>query len=120
MASVESGSADRDDHLRSEDLFDVEGYPTATSRSTHVEVHGPTGRVTGDLTITGITREVVLDVEYVGQARDPWDNDRSVFSASTRLNREDWCLTWNMVLEAGGLLVSKEITMEINLELIRS
>lgn len=120
MATVESGSTARDDHLRSEDLFDVAAHPTATFRSTNIEYDGATGTVTGDLTITGVTHPVVLDVEHLGQVRDPWDNDRAVFSASTRLDREDWGLTWNMVLEAGGLVVSKEITVEIDLELIRS
>lgn len=120
MASVDSGSSDRDEHLRSEDLFDVENHPTSTFRSTHIDVHGVTGTITGDLTIAGVTRPVVLDVEFIGQARDPWDNDRAVFSASTRINREDWGLTWNMVLDTGGLILSKEIALEIDVEFIRS
>lgn len=73
----------------------------------------------GTLTLKGISRPVVLDVEYLGNATDPWNNDRAVFSASTHINREDWGLTWNMLLEAGGLLVSKEIRLEIEVELIR-
>ena len=74
----------------------------------------------GELTIKGVTRPVTLAVDYLGHARDPWGNDRAVFSGRTTLNREDWGLTWNMLLEAGGLLVSKEIKLEIEVELVRS
>ena len=119
MASVSSGDQTRDDHLRSADLFDVEHHPTATFRSTGVAVQGREGQVFGELTIKGITRVVLLDVEFLGSVRDPWNNERAVFSAATKVNREDWGLTWNMVLEAGGLLVSKEIRLEIEVELIR-
>ena len=73
----------------------------------------------GELTIKDITRPVQLSVDYLGHAADPWGNDRAVFSASGRINREDWGLTWNMLLEAGGLLVSKEISLEIEVELLR-
>ena len=118
MASVNSGDAGRDDHLRSGDFFDVETHPTATYRSTGVDVHDTTGTIHGELTIKGVTRDVSLDVHYLGHAADPWGNERAMFSASARINREDWGLTWNMILEAGGLLVSKEITLEIEVELI--
>lgn len=118
-ATVSSGDDTRDDHLRSPDLFDVEQYPQATFTSTGITVDGTTGTVTGDLTIKDVTRPVTLDVDYIGHARDPWGNDRAVFSASTAINREDWGLSWNMVLEAGGLLVSKEIRIEIEIELVR-
>jgi polyisoprenoid-binding protein YceI len=119
MATVNSGDTSRDDHLRSGELFDVEHHPEATYRSTRLEIQDATGTVHGDLTIKGITRPVALTVDYLGHATDPWGNDRAVFSATARINREDWDLTWNMVLEAGGLLVSKEITLEIEVELIR-
>ena len=119
MASVESGSTDRDEHLRSADLFDVERHPVGVFRSTDLTVNGAIGTLTGDLTIKGVARPVVLDIEYLGHARDPWDDDRAVFSATGRLNREDWGLTWNMVLEAGGLLVSKEIDLHVEVELIK-
>jgi polyisoprenoid-binding protein YceI len=120
MDSVDSGDQTRDDHLRSADLFDVEHHPTATFRSTGVTAAGGTGRLSGDLTIKGVTRPVELDVEFVGGVADPWGNERAVFSASGLINREDWGLTWNMVLEAGGVLVSKEIRLEIDVELIRA
>ena len=119
MASVSSGDTARDDHLRSADFFDVDHHPTATFRSTGVDATGAAGTMRGDLTIKGITKEVELTVDYLGSAVDPWSNERAVFSARGRLNREDWGLTWNMLLEAGGLLVSKEITLEIEVELIR-
>ncbi|HZA74894.1 MAG TPA: YceI family protein, partial [Acidimicrobiales bacterium] len=119
MASVESGATDRDEHLRSADLFDVERYPTATFRSTCITRTGSAGQVTGDLTIKGVTGPVTLGVEYLGHARDPWDSERAIFSASASINREDWDITWNMVLDAGGFLVSKDIKLEIEVELVR-
>jgi len=119
MATVSSGDQSRDDHLRSADFFDVEHHPTATYRSTSVTIRGTSGTVEGELTIKGITRPVRLEVDYVGHAADPWGNDRAVFSATGRVNREDWGLTWNMLLEAGGLLVSKEISIELEVELVR-
>lgn len=119
MTSVSSGDATRDDHLRSPDLFDVEAHPTTTFRSTAVEWAGRTGTVTGDLTIKGVTHPVTLAAEFVGHAHDPWGNDRAVFSAHATINREDWGVSWNMLLETGGLLVSKEIRLELEVETIR-
>ena len=119
MRSVSSGDQSRDDHLRSADFFDVENHPTATYRSTGVAFDGTSGTVDGELTIKGVTCPARLQVDYLGHAADPWGNDRAVFSATSRIKREDWGLTWNMLLEAGGLLVSKEITIEIEVELIR-
>jgi polyisoprenoid-binding protein YceI len=81
---------------------------------------GPTGGLTGELTIKGITRPVELDVEFLGQVTDPWDNQRAIFDAQTRINREDWGIVWNMVLDSGGLLVSKEIDLVLHLELVRA
>ncbi len=120
MASVESGSQVRDDHIRSADLFDVENHPTAHFRSTSVEWLGDRGTVNGDLTIHGVTRRVPLDVVFEGHVRDPWGGDRAVFSARTRVNREDFGITWNQALEAGGLLVSREVQIDINLETVLS
>ena len=119
VASVSSGDQARDDHLRSADLFDVEAHPTATFRSTGLKAEGASGRLAGELTIKGVTRPVTLDVDYLGHAHDPWGNDRAVFSASATIDREDWGLTWNMLLETGGFLVSKSIRLELELELIR-
>jgi polyisoprenoid-binding protein YceI len=119
MASVDSGDAARDDHLRSADHFDVERHPTATFRSRAVDWDGTTGTVAGELTIKGITRPVLLTVAYAGRVVDPWGHDKAVFSASTTIDREDWGLTWNMLLEAGGVLVSKRIGIEIEVETVR-
>ena len=118
MASVTSGSQERDDHLRSADLFDVEAFPTATFRSTAVDWQGDRAEVTGDLTIRDVTRPVVLSVEFSGAATDPWGGRRAVFSASTEIDREDWGITWNMALETGGILVSKRIRIEIDVETV--
>jgi polyisoprenoid-binding protein YceI len=119
MASVTSGGPARDEHLRSGDFFDVENHPTATFRSTRVAWNGTTGTLSGDLTIKDVTRPVTLHVDYLGHVRDPWGADRAVFSAHGTVNREDWELTWNMVLDGGGLLVSKEIRVEIEIEAVR-
>jgi polyisoprenoid-binding protein YceI len=119
VASLQSGDQARDDHLRSEDLFHVAVHPTAHFQSRAVDWVGRRGTVTGDLTIKGVTRPVNLAVEYLGHATDPWSNDRAVFSAHTTIDREDFGLTWNMALEAGGLLVSNEIRIEIEIETIR-
>jgi polyisoprenoid-binding protein YceI len=119
MASVESGSADRDKSLRSANFFDVESHRTARFCSTAITIDGTHGTVTGDLTIKGVTRPVVLQVEYLGHVRDPWNKDRAAFSATASINREDWGVTWNMVLDSGRLVVSKQIQLEIDFELIR-
>lgn len=118
-ASVSSGDQSRDDHLRSPDFFDVVAHPQATFRSTAASFDGASGTLDGELTIKGVTKPVRLRVDYLGHATDPWGGERAVFTASGKIHREDWGLTWNMLLEAGGLLVSKEITIELELELIR-
>jgi polyisoprenoid-binding protein YceI len=120
MASISSGDASRDAHLRSADLFDVEQYPTATFRSTGLTVDGSTGALSGELTIKGVTRPVTLAVDFLGEVTDPWGGERAIFSAGGRINREDWGITWNMPVPTGGLLVSKEIRLEIEVELVRS
>jgi len=118
MASVDSGYRVRDDHIRSADLFDVERYPEATFRSVSVDWSGTSGTVTGELTIHGVTRLVPLHVTYEGTATNPDGSRRSVFSAWTTVDREDFGITWNMALEAGGLLVSKEVRIEVDVETV--
>jgi polyisoprenoid-binding protein YceI len=120
MASVNSGNDARDDHLRSADLFDVERWPTATYRSTGVTwTGGDEATVDGELTIRGVTRPAPLAVRFVGHAVDPWAGQRAVFSATGRVNREDFGITWNMALETGGILVSRDVVLEIEMETVR-
>ena len=119
-ASIDTGVADRDTHLRSPDFLDAAKYPTLRYRSRRVEaVSKDRLRVTGDLTIRDVTREVVLDVEYGGQGKDPWGNTRVGFTATTSLNRKDFGLTWNQVLETGGVLVADRVDIEIELQAIK-
>jgi polyisoprenoid-binding protein YceI len=118
MSSVYSGDDTRDTHLKSADFFDVDTHKDATFESTAVTWSGAGGTMTGDLTIKGVTRSVTLEVSFLGYVQDPWDNRRAVFSARGKVNREDWGLIWNMPLANGGLLVSKEIDIEIEAELI--
>ncbi len=112
-ASIDTGVEDRDNHLRSADFLDVESYPTLEFRSTAVREKGDGYQVDGDLTIRGTTKPVTLDLAYLGIATDPWGNDKAMFSAETRIEREEWGLTWNQALEAGGWLVGKKVTIEI-------
>jgi len=117
-ASIDTRDERRDGHLRSADFFEVDSYPTIEFRSTAVEPHGDTWKVTGDLTIKGRPRPVVLDVELGGLVTDPWGNSRAAFSASTEVDREDWGLTWNQALEGGGLLVGKKARIELEIEAV--
>lgn len=119
MSTLSSGDASRDEHLRSADFFDVANHRTGRFRSTRVAVDGDRATITGDLTLKAVTRPVTLDVRLLGTVRDPWGGERAVFSASATVDREDWGLTWNMILETGGLLVSKRIQLEIDVELVR-
>ncbi len=119
-ASIETGVADRDNHLRSPDFLDAAKHPSLRYRSRRVELVSPERlRVVGDLTIRDATREVVLDVEYGGQGKDPWGNQRAGFSATASLNRKDFGLTWNQALETGGLLVADRVDIEIELQAIK-
>ena len=119
-ASIDTGVADRDTHLRSPDFLDAAKYPTLRYRSRRVEaVSKDRLRVTGDLTIRDVTREVVLDVEYGGQGKDPWGNTRVGFTATASLNRKDFGLTWNQALETGGVLVADRVDIEIELQAIK-
>lgn len=115
--SVDTGAADRDNHLRSADFFDVEKYPTLTFSSTRVEPKSDTeATVYGDLTIHGVTKEVPLNVTFLGEGVNPWGQTVGGFAASTTINREDFGLTWNQTLETGGVLVSKEIKIELEIQ----
>jgi polyisoprenoid-binding protein YceI len=119
-ASLNTKEPKRDEHLRSPDFFNVAQYPHMTYKSKSMQQTDAThGRITGDLTIRDVTREVVLDVEYGGQARSPWGTVSAGFSAQTKINRKDWNLDWNKALETGGDLVGDEITIDIDLEVVK-
>ena len=118
-STVNTGVEMRDNHLRSADFLEAETYPTLTFKSTKVEVTDENeGKVTGDLTIHGVTRPVTLNVEYLGLVNSPFGDQRAGFTASTKINREDWGLTYNMAIEAGGVLVGKDIKIELDVEAI--
>lgn len=120
VASINTRDEKRDGHLKSPDFFDVANHPYLTFQSTQVQKTGEnTGRVTGDLTIRGISKPVVLEVEYNGQAKSPWGTTSAGFSASGKLNRKDWGLNWNVALETGGWLVGDEIKISIEAEIVK-
>jgi polyisoprenoid-binding protein YceI len=119
-ASVNTGEEKRDGHLRSSDFFDVERFPSMTFRSKRVEAtSGNRFRVVGDLTVRDVTREVVLDTEVLGRAKDPWGQEHAGFEATTRFSRSDYGLMWNATLETGGVLVGDEVKVTIEAELLR-
>ena len=120
-ASIDTGNDDRDAHLRSNDFFDMENHPTVTFRSTDIEqVDDDTYRVTGDLTLRGVTKPVSIDFELVGDAVDPFGNQRIGLEGRTAVNRKDWGLNWNAALDAGGVLVSEKVTLEFDISAIKS
>lgn len=119
-ASITTGDEQRDGHLQSADFLDVENYPTLSFTSTSVRhVKGDRFAVEGDLTVRGITKPVTLELEYSGAAVDPWGGQRAAFSASTKINREDFGLTWNQALETGGVLVGKDVSIDLEVEAVR-
>lgn len=117
--TVNTGVTDRDNHLKNPDFLEVDKFPTITFKSTKIEVTDDNeGKVTGDLTVHGVTRPVTLKVEYLGQVNSPFGDKRAGFTASTKINREDFGLTWNVAMEAGGVLVSKDIKIELEVEAV--
>jgi polyisoprenoid-binding protein YceI len=119
-ASIDTGVADRDAHLKSADFFDVAQHPELRFVGKRVQPRsGADIDVVGDLTIKGITREVVLRVEQLGQAKDPWGNLRAAFSAKTAIDRKDFGLTWNQVLEAGGVMVGDRVEIEAEIQAVK-
>lgn len=120
-ASIDTGTAQRDDHLRSPDFFDAEKYPELRFQSTRIErVSDEQYRLVGNLTIRDTTREVTFDVEYGGRAKDPWGNERAGFFAKGSIDRKDFGLGWNQVLETGGVLVGDKVELELELEAIKA
>jgi polyisoprenoid-binding protein YceI len=120
VASVTTGSPDRDGHLRSADFFDVENYPTWTFRSTDVARDGDEWTVTGDLTIKDATLPVTIEFVETGSAIDPFGNTRVGFEGGVTVNRKDWGLTWNAALETGGVLVSEKVKLEFDISAIKN
>ncbi len=117
VSTISTGAADRDAHLRSEDFFMVEEHPTMTFKSTNIEVTGDnTGKITGDLTMRGVTKPVTFDVEFMGSGGSPFGDLRAGFTGSVTINRKDWGLSWNQALETGGVLVSEEVTIDVELQ----
>ena len=119
VSSIDTRDAKRDEHLKSADFFNVEAFPTITYRSTRVEKTGDdTFKVFGDLTIKDVTKEVALDIEYSGTAKDPWGNTKTGFSATGTINRKDFGLGWNAVLETGGVLVGETVKIQLDIEAV--
>jgi polyisoprenoid-binding protein YceI len=117
-ASIDTGQEQRDGHLRSPDFLDVEKYPTIDFASAKIEPDGDDYKIHGELTIHGTTRPVVLDAEYGGTVRNMQGGTSAGFSATTKINREEFGLTWNVALEQGGWLVGKDIKIEVDLEVV--
>jgi polyisoprenoid-binding protein YceI len=119
-ASITTNMDRRDDHLRSADFLDAANYPYLHFKSKRVELKDARhARLIGDLTIRGVTREVSLEVEYAGTMTSPWGTTHAGFSATTRIDRRNWGLVWNQLIEGSAVLVGDEVTIAIELELVR-
>lgn len=117
--SINTNNGDRDTHLKSQDFFNAEENPTINFESTGITKKGDNNFVVeGNLTMNGISKPVTLDAEYSGVMKDPWGNDRIALAMKGKINRHDWEMKWNQALEAGGLLVSKEVVFDIDTQFI--
>ena len=120
MESIETGNADRDGHLKSSDFFKIDEFPTMTFRSTKAEaLGGDDYRITGDLSILGVTKPLTIDLEFNGSAKDPFGNERAGFEGKAEILRSEWGLTWNAALETGGVLVSDKIKLHFDISAIK-
>jgi polyisoprenoid-binding protein YceI len=120
-ASIDTNVEKRDEHLRSPDFLDVEKYPKITFVSTQVtdvDKEKRKGKLHGNLTIRGVTKPVALDVEFLGEGKDPWNNTRAGFHGATTINRKDFNVTWNKIVESGGVLIGDELKVGIDVEAI--
>lgn len=117
-STVDTGTSDRDNHLRSPDFLDAEKYPEIRFASTGIAPNGENWKLTGDLTIRDITKPATFDVVYEGSATDPYGNEKAAFTASGQIDREAWGLTWNVPLEGGGVLVSKHLKVEFDVQAV--
>ncbi len=116
IATISTGNEQRDGHLKSADFFDVENHPTLTFAGK--ELKG--GKLTGDLTLHGVTKSVTVDAEFLGIAKDPWGNTKAGFELTGKIKRSDFGLTWNAPTEAGGVLVSDEVRLVANVQLLKA
>ena len=116
VGSITTGNEQRDGHLKSADFFDVENFPTLTFAGK--ELKG--GKLTGDLSLHGVTKTVTVDAEFLGIAKDPWGNTKAGFELSGKIKRSDFGLTWNAPTEAGGVLVSDEVRLLANVQLAKT
>jgi polyisoprenoid-binding protein YceI len=119
LASLDTREPNRDEHLRAGDFFDVPNHPTMSFRSTRVTGSGTDWTVDGDLTLRGVSNPVSLVVSFEGAGRDPWGGHRIAFSASGEIVRDRWGMTWNQVLETGGLVIGKKVKLELEVEAVR-
>jgi polyisoprenoid-binding protein YceI len=123
VASIDTGSPDRDTHLKSPDFFDAERYPTISFRSNSIEgkvrKEGDRFRVPGELRIRDTTLQVVLDCVYEGRGGDPWGKERAGFSGSTEIDRREWGLKWNQAIETGGVLVANKVRIEMEVQFVK-
>ncbi len=118
VASINTHDANRDAHLRSPDFFDAEKYPLITFKSTNVERNGDDYKVTGDLTMHGVTKPVTFELEYSGAIKDPYGLQRAGFTAKTTISRKEWGLTWHPTLETGGAVVSDAVKLDLEFEAV--
>ncbi|MDG4859973.1 YceI family protein [Streptomyces sp. T-3] len=120
MDTIDTGNGERDGHLKSADFFDVEQFPEMTFRTTKAEaLGGDDYRITGDLTIKGITKQIAIDLEFNGSATDPFGGERVGFEGKAEILRSEWGLTYNAVLETGGVLVSDKIKLVLDVSAVR-
>ncbi|WP_330337623.1 YceI family protein [Streptomyces sp. NBC_00557] len=120
MASIETGNADRDGHLKSADFFKIDEFPVMTFRSTKAEaLGGDEYRITGDLSLLGVTKPITIDLEFNGAAKDPFGNERVGFEGKAEILRSEWGLTWNAALETGGVLISDKIKLNFEISAIK-
>jgi polyisoprenoid-binding protein YceI len=116
MLSVSTGDDGRDGHLKTNDFFDIEHFPTMTFVSTGIKPNGSDYTLTGDLTVKDVTRSVDFDLEFDGVATDPWNNTKAGFTAETEINRKDFGVDWNVALEAGGVLVGDKVKITLDIQ----
>jgi polyisoprenoid-binding protein YceI len=118
VESINTNNSDRDAHLKSSDFFDVENYPKITFAAKNFDIKS--GHISGEITIKGITKEIIMTSEYNGVSVDPWGNKKHGLEVTGKINRSDFGLTWNAPLETGGVLISDEVTFNIDIQLLES